>query len=236
MKAKICSVLIDDVIDMGVQDTRHFKLVFGPNDDFDFEAGQFVNIISAKEGKPIKRAYSIASPPIWKGWIELCWRKIHCGTLTPLLWNLKKGDRLQIQGPLGHYTIKPPIPKKLIFVSTGTGIAPFRSMIHTLLHQGAHTEILNIFGNRYAEDILYRDEFETLEKKHPRLKNIFVVSRPINWNGETGYVQASLKKHVRSAHDSHLFICGLSAMIQEVVEAAKAIGFTKEQIHFEKYD
>ncbi len=236
MKAKITAVRIQKVIEMGVQETRHFKLVFDPNDPFDYEAGQFVNVLSEKDGKPIKRAYSIASAPFHQGEIELCWRKVQCGTLTPLLWNLKEGDRLTIQGPLGHFTLKPPLPKRLIFVSTGTGIAPFRAMIHQLLHQGTNCEIVNIFGNRFAADILYREEWEALEAAHPNLKNYFVISRPVGWDGETGYVQASLKKNISSAKDSQLFICGLSTMIQNVVDAAKEIGFTKEQIHFEKYN
>ena len=109
-------------------------------------------------------------------------------------------------------------------------------MIHDLLEKGEQLQILNIFGNRYDEDILYQKEFEELALKHPNLKNIFTVSRPKTWKGESQYVQFLLSKHLASPADTHVYICGLTNMINAVVESAAAMGFTKEQIHYEKYD
>lgn len=238
MRAGIFTVTIEKVIDMGVQDTRHFKMVFEPGTVFDFDAGQFINILvpETPERKALKRPYSIASPPIWKGYIDLCWKKVPGGAATGYLWTIKEGDKIQIQGPLGRFTVRQPMPKGIIYISTGTGIAPFRSMIHTLLDQKADVEIWNIFGNRFEEDVLYKEEFEALAKKYPNLHNIFTVSRPKTWKGETQYVQHMLKKHVPNAQDKHIYICGLTNMINEVVAAASEMGFTKEQIFFEKYD
>jgi ferredoxin-NADP reductase len=240
MKAGIFTTTIERVEDMGVQDTRHFKLVFNAEDHFDFEAGQFLNILIPAdvhpEKKAVKRPYSIASPPIWNGTLDLCWKRVAGGFATNYLWTLKKGDKLQIQGPLGRFVLKPELPKGIIYVSTGTGIAPFRSMIHVLLDRKAPVQIWNIFGNRFEEDILYREEFETLERTHPNFKNIFTVSRPKTWKGETQYVQHMLKKYIPDAKDKQIYICGLTAMINEVQAAALEMGFTKEQIHYEKYD
>lgn len=238
MRAGIFTVTIEKIIDMGVQDTRHFKMVFEPGTVFDFDAGQFINILvpETPERKALKRPYSIASPPIWKGYIDLCWKKVPGGTATSYLWTIKEGDKIQIQGPLGRFTARQPLPKGIIYISTGTGIAPFRSMIHTLLDQKAPVEIWNIFGNRFEEDVLYKEEFEALAQKYPNLHNIFTVSRPKTWKGETQYVQHMLKKHVPDAKDKHIYICGLTNMINEVVAAAAEMGFTKEQIFFEKYD
>lgn len=221
---------------MGVQETRHFKLAFRPEDDFDFEAGQFVNILLDADTKVIKRPYSIASPPIWKGFLDLCWKRIEGGFATNRLWTLKKGDKLKIQGPLGRFTSKRPFPKTILFISTGTGIAPFRSMIHALLEKQEPCEIWNIFGNRYESDILYQEEFEGLAKKHLNFHNVFTVSRPKYWKGETEYVQHMLKKYQPDSRDKHIYICGLSNMIQEVVKVGIELGYTKEQIFFEKYD
>ena len=237
MKAGIFNTTIKKVEDMGVQQTRHFKLVFDPGIDFDFEAGQFLNIILEKEGeKTLKRSYSIASPPLWKGYVDLCWKKVEGGLATGYLWTLKEGDTLKIQGPLGRFTPRIPLPKRIVYVSTGTGIAPFRSMFHTLLAQGAKSEIWNIFGNRYDDDILYKEEFEGLAKQYPNFRNVFTVSRPKNWKGETEYVQFMLKKYIQTPADTHIYICGLTNMINDVQNAALEMGFTKEQIFYEKYD
>lgn len=227
-------------MDLGVQETRHFKLAFDPGTVFDFEAGQFLNILipETSEHKALKRPYSIASPPIWKGFLDLCWKRVPGGIATNYLWTLKQGDKLQIQAPLGRFTLKQPLPKEIIFVSTGTGIAPFRAMIHVMLDQKADVKIWNIFGNRYVEDVLYKEEFEELERKHSNYKNIFTVSRPKpgQWNGETEYVQHMLKKHISGPADKVIYICGLTSMILEVQKMALEMGFTKEQIIFEKYD
>ncbi|MBI3316903.1 MAG: FAD-dependent oxidoreductase [Candidatus Omnitrophica bacterium] len=221
---------------MGIQDTRHFKLAFDPGTVFDFDAGQFVNILVEKDAKTIKRPYSIASPPSWKGFIDLCWKRVDGGLVTNLLWDYKKGDKLTIQGPLGRFTAHKPLPKAIIFISTGTGIAPFRSIFHELLREGTACEIWNIFGNRYDEDILYQKEFEELAGKHKNFHNIFTISRPKTWKGEKDYVQFMLKKYISNPADKHIYICGLTNMIQEVQKTALEIGFTKEQIFFEKYD
>ena len=238
MKAGIFTTTIEKIANMGVQETRHFKLVFEPGTLFDFEAGQFANVLvpETPEHKALKRPYSIASPPIWKGFFDLCWKRVEGGIATNYMWTLKEGDKLQIQGPLGRFVVKQPLPKTIIFVSTGTGIAPFRSMFHVLLDTKAPCEIWNIFGNRYDEDILYQKEFEDLAAKHPNFHNVFTVSRPKTWKGETQYVQFMLKKHIPDPKDKHVYICGLTNMINDVQKTAAEMGFTKDQIFFEKYD
>jgi len=239
MKAGIFTTTIEKKYEMGIQDTRHFKLTFEAGTEFDFDAGQFVNLIIEQEGqKTIKRPYSIASPPGWKGFIDLCWKRVEGGSVTTYLMNLNEGDKLKVQGPLGRFTLKEPLPQKIIFVSTGTGIAPFRAMIHTLLNKKAPIEIWNIFGNRYEVDILYREEFERLDQENSNFHNVFTISRPKTkeWTGETQYVQHMLKKYIPDSKDIYLYICGLTNMILEVERTAKEMGFTKEQIFFEKYD
>ena len=238
MKAGIFTTTIEKIADMGVQETRHFKLNFDAGTPFDFEAGQFINVMIPPSGehKLIKRPYSIASPPDWKGYLDLCWKRINGGIATNYLWTLKTGDKVEIQGPLGRFTLKQPSAKTIVFISTGTGIAPFRSMFHNMLNKGAGCEIWNIFGNRYEEDILYKEEFEELAAKHKNFHNVFTVSRPKTWKGETQYVQFMLKKYMPDPKDKHIYICGLTNMINDVQKTAMEMGFTKDQIFFEKYD
>lgn len=238
MKAGIFNTTIEKVIDLGVQETRHFKLVFEPGTAFDFEAGQFVNAMapSGPDGKIIKRPYSIASPPHWKGYIDLVWKRVEGGFMTNYLWKLKQGDRLQIQGPLGRFCLKQPLPKRLVFVATGTGIAPFRSMIVELFKQGTTSEVWLIFGNRYETDILYDEEWQALAARHANFHYVPTVSRPKTWTGEREYVQKALAKSIPSPQDTHLYICGLTNMINDVNGTALEMRFAKEQIFFEKYD
>jgi NAD(P)H-flavin reductase len=96
--------------------------------------------------------------------------------------------------------------------------------------------MVNIFGNRYEQDILYKEEFEKLAEENPSVTNIFTVSRPVKWDGETEYVQHVLKKYCEYDTNTEIHICGLSAMIAEVETIATEMGFSKNQIIYEKYD
>lgn len=237
MRAGIFTTTLQEVKLLG-QETKHFRILFKPGSHFEFKAGQFVNFMIDKPdaGKIIKKPYSIASPPQWQNTLDFVWKLVKGGQVTEYLWELKEGDTLTVQGPLGIFTLKDPPPSKIVFVSTGTGIAPFRAMMFDLLLKNTPCEIWNIFGNRYEEEILYREEFEKMAGEHKNLKNIFTVSRPKHWKGETGYVQQALKKHIPFSPETHIYICGLTAMINAVKETALEMGFSKDQIHFEKYD
>ncbi|PIW64925.1 MAG: hypothetical protein COW12_04270 [Candidatus Omnitrophica bacterium CG12_big_fil_rev_8_21_14_0_65_45_16] len=237
MKAGIFTTTIEKIISQGPE-LKRFKLAFAPGTEFDFDAGQFASIMipSQEPGKVVKRAYSIASPPQWKGSIELCLKLVKDGFATNYMWGLKEGDSVQIQAPLGRFVPKQPLPKTLVYVSTGTGIAPFRAIYHDLLSKGTPVEIWNIFGNRYEDEIIYKEEFEELARKHSNFKNVFTVSRPKTWTGEKEYVQFMLKKYIQNGQDKNLYICGLTNMINEVEKTALEIGFEKTHIHYEKYD
>lgn len=239
MKAALFNARIEKIIDMGVQETRHFKLVFEPGTSFEFEAGQFVNTMAPSNEDPqkiIKRPYSIASPPYEKGYLDLVWKRVEGGFMTNYLWKLKQGDALQIQGPLGRFGLKKPLPARIIFVATGTGIAPFRSMILQLFKDGTDREVWLIFGNRYETDVLYDEEWKELAQRHPHFHYLPTVSRPRHWKGEREYVQKVLAQHISSPQDAHLYICGLTNMINEVQKTALEMGFAKDRIFFEKYD
>lgn len=239
MRAGIFKTTIETVLDMGVQENRHFKLTFEPGTEFDFVPGQFVNAMAPSNEDPnklIKRPYSIASAPYQKGYIDLVWKRIEGGFMTNYFWKLKQGDSLQIQGPLGRFTLKEPLPKRIAFVATGTGIAPFRSMIYHLFYQNTDREVWLLFGNRYDTDILYHEEWKALEKERPNFHYVPTVSRTPGWGGEEVYVQKLLPKYLRTPQDTHVYICGLTKMINEVQETTLQMGFPKEQVFFEKYD
>jgi NAD(P)H-flavin reductase len=187
-------------------------------------------------GKIVKRPYSIDSPPYEKGYIDLVWKRVEVGLMTNYLWTLKEGDKLQIQGPLGRFGFKKPVAQRLVFVATGTGIAPFRSMILQLFKDGTDRDVWLIFGNRHDEDVLYENEWRELARRHSNFHFVPTVSRPKHWTGETAYVQKLLLKYIPSHENTHLYICGLTNMINEVQKTALEMGFTKDQVLFEKYD
>ena len=140
--------------------------------------------------------------------------------------------------------LKPEV-EDVIFVATGTGIAPFRSMAQHLFgwdgngqqqHMGRN--IWMVYGTRYPEDIYYREEFERLAVEQPNFNYICSLSRPPeSWTGNRGYVQEYVRKIVGQRKDMHVYICGLNEMVSSVRHLLiEELGWDKKRVIFERYD
>ena len=206
-------------------------------ENFDFRAGQYVSISIPFKGKKLRRPYSIASPPGKNGFIEFCIKTIENGPASNYIKELRKDDKIELFGPAGKFLFEESSENKdIIFVSAGTGITPFVSMIPHLLENGFKKKIILLKGFRHEENILYDKEFSELSKKHSNLKFHNVLSRPKNPNyGNKGYVQDFLKKFLPEKN-CDIYICGLSPMINAVKEKAISLEIPENRIFFEKYD
>lgn len=139
-----------------------------------------------------------------------------------------------IRGPFGLFTLDKASKEKLVFIGTGTGITPFRSMIKDLLEKNSETEISLIFGCRYEGELLYKSEFEELAGKFPNFRFFPLVSRPTEeWNGRKGHVQDNFE--VIDITQSEVYICGLPIMVEEATKKLLELGMDKAQIHHEKF-
>lgn len=229
-------VTLGKIVDFG-NETRHFELNFDLGKRMRFAAGQFVVVICPKEGKMIRRAYSIASSPDKEDGVELVIKLVQGGAVTHWFWSLKEGDRFKVQAPFGKFVLREPIDFDPVFVATGTGIAPFRSMIRQMLPGGFQRRIWLLFGSRYEDKIPYQSEWRELQNRYPNFTYIPTISRPSpDWRGEAGYVQTKIEKFFREPAGKKVYICGLNEMIQAVQEACGKQGFAREQILYEKYD
>jgi hypothetical protein len=126
------------------------------------------------------------------------------------------------------------LPVKHVFICTGTGIAPFRSMIQESLMQGCETVL--VFGNRWKEDILYSDHWETLQENNPLFKFIPVLSREEAAGCKTGYVHPYYERELKGLEDARIYVCGWKDMCMETRDRLKDMGFNRRQYFFEQYD
>src|SRR5271156_907876 len=114
------------------QQTKHLTLRISGDDKFRFTPGQFVSIKQPKlDGKVHTRAYSIASAPRPDATFDLCLNRVEDGFLSNWLCDLEVGARVKFHGPHGLFVLREP-RQDAIFIATGTGIAPMRSMIQWL--------------------------------------------------------------------------------------------------------
>ncbi len=236
IEPRVLDVTVSEIVDFG-NETRHFNLRFPPGVEMTFLPGQFVAVLCPQAGKVIRRAYSIASPPYDKTDLALVIKRVDGGAVTNWFWDLKVGDRFQVHGPYGKFILPQTVDFEPVFVATGTGIAPFRSMILSLLKNGHTGKISLVFGVRFENAIPYHAEFTELAARHPNLSYIPTLSRPTpSWKGETGYVQTKIAKLFADPAGRKIYICGLGEMIRAVCDAGAQCGYAKDQILFEKYD
>jgi CDP-4-dehydro-6-deoxyglucose reductase len=223
------------VVNKIIQETvsvRRFFLKTPEDTVFKFQPGQFITL--RMEG--FERSYSIAGPPNLDGEIELCIVLNPQGKVTPALWQLKPGDELEISEALGSMVLPETVDKDLCFICTGTGVAPFRSMIGYLLNrEELQHDIYLIFGNRYSADILYKDEFEEWAKKWDKFHFIPVLSREEGVY-QSGYVHKVYESLFANSRNAHFYVCGWEAMCREARQRLKALGYNRKQYTFEQYD
>lgn len=215
---------------------KRFFLEVQSDQPFLFSPGQFITVSYETNEKTVERSYSIASEPDAGNVIELCIVFNENGAFTPELWKMKPGDALSFRGPLGSFILKEPIETDVCFICTGTGVAPFRSMIRYMLYQKiTHRNIWLIFGARTQADLLYRMEFESLSSDFPEFHYVPVLSRE-KWNGESGYVHQVYQKLFADGRDARFYVCGWQNMCSDARNNLKAMGYNRRQYFFEQYD
>jgi len=220
--------------------TKHLELEVNGVSHFGFVPGQWLSVkATTPDGEEMTRAYSIASPPSENGHIAFCLNRVEEGFMSNHLFSLNEGEQIAFQGPFGNFTLRPPL-RDTVFIATGTGIAPFRSMLHWLLAEPdrhEEHEFWLLFGARSEQDLYYRAEFEQLATKHDNFHFLPTLSRAgPEWKGLRGYVQEHLPELVGTRTDMHAYICGLDKMVKANRELLKSLGWDRTSIRYEKYD
>ena len=208
-------------------EVRHFDFEVPELERLEFLPGQFVSLTHNVEGKAITRAYSICSPPEGNRF-SLCLNVVREGHLSPFLFAMKEGESVAMSGALGTFTIRNPAGD-MIWVATGTGVAPFRAMWR---HGGLTGKVTLILGARHETGLLYRDEWE-----RAGLDFRPTLSRPApDWKGRAGHVQAHVIEAAGGRRDLDVYVCGLKAMVDDTRAKLKAMGFDRKRIIHERYD
>ncbi|MBD3162981.1 MAG: ferredoxin--NADP reductase [Candidatus Eisenbacteria bacterium] len=239
---------------------------------FSFDAGQYTvlglkrkepRVMEADEEEPqeradpdkmIRRAYSIASSSKAGEYVEFYLTLVSSGELSPRLFHLGIKDRLYI-GPkaTGMFTLaRVPQDHHVLLVGTGTGLAPYMSMLRSELVCGGPRRFVILHGARYSWDLGYRTELAGLARHCSNVCYLPVISRPgddPSWNGPSGYLQDVLFSGIIEEHTGlevvpesfHVFLCGNPAMIEAAQEKLLERGFVRDKgrktgdLHTEEY-
>ncbi len=205
--------------------------------------------------KFIMRSYSIASSSKDKEFLEFYISLVRSGSLTPRLFCLQRGDRILLRPKIsGMFTLDQiPPESNLIMMGTGTGLAPYMSMIRTFIKPGDKRNFTVIHGARHSWDLGYNSELSTLNNMLDNFHYIPAITRPelelTQWTGNRGHIQGLWKEGVADAawdspatpENTHIFLCGNPAMVEDMAAILASDGYaehkktTPGQVHLERY-
>jgi ferredoxin-NADP reductase len=195
-----------------------------------FVAGQYVAVGLRVDERLVQRPYSSASHPRAAGAHEILVRRVPDGALTPSLWRVGVGARVRLGPPKGLFRLEPDDPRTHLLVASGTGIAPFVSMVRALADRAPMPRTVVVHGVSRAEDLAYRDLFET-RAADGSIAYVPTVSRPDDpgsdgWTGRTGRTEtalADLWTHL-DPETTVAYLCGNPGMVATATRILRGVG------------
>ncbi|MDB2656860.1 2Fe-2S iron-sulfur cluster-binding protein [Crocinitomicaceae bacterium] len=206
------------------------KVIF--NASFDFTPGQYINVSIPINGKEERRSYSICSGKNES--VAIAIKEVDKGTVSKWFNQEAKAEmEIAISNPEGNFT-KPSDAKNIVAIAAGSGITPIMSISKQVESEGGTMRLY--FGNRTAEDIIFRSEIDALEKTSP----VYFLSREEQDDCENGRITKQVlidefKKDLSLLRADGFFLCGPEEMIVGATEALDMFGVAKDKIHFELF-
>ena len=178
-----------------------------------FKAGQFLCVRLLTENE-CKRYLSISSSPTEKGYIEFT-KKSTESDFSKILNTLKPGDSLIIQYPFGRFTLDDQ-HAKVAFLSGGIGITPIRSICKYAVDKNMGTDIVLVYANRSIKDIIFKEDFDLMQKEYAKLKVSHVLCEPApGFKCAVGLINAQvIKNEVPDYAQRKFYICGPPTMVE----------------------
>lgn len=222
---------------------KHFVFHCESQQPFRYLPGQFITVHFENSGKILKRSYSIANACNLDNRIEFAAGFIEGGPGTDLLFNLKPGDRININGPFGRLLLKEEAPKRYILVATSTGVTPYRAMIPEMTRQlkaDSRLQVVILLGVQSPEEALYANEFQAFANLFPS-QVLFspcfsrAQAGTLNDAAFCGYVQKQFPNLDLNPEQDLVYLCGNPGMVDESFAYLQTQGFTTKEIIREKY-
>jgi len=210
--------LTSDVRELTLRLIEPSELVFSPGQSLSFE------VPTARGSKPAIRYYSLASPPSQTRMLVLLLSASEQGIGPTYLFTRKAGEKIQFGGPNGSFCLHDDRQRDMLFVGTGTGIAPFRSMLYRLFEQPITKTVTLFWGLRSEPDIYYQNELDAFAGQHPNFSFVIALSRSQKtWAGANGRVTQLVEK-IPSVDNLAVYVCGNKRMVMEVTEIVRQKG------------
>lgn len=224
-----------EAMDRFTADTMRLRLKLPAAARLQFLAGQYIDIL-LPDGK--RRAFSLASPPSEKEFIELHVKHVDGGGFTGHVFDdMQLKEILRFEGPLGTFFFRRSSERPAVLVGGGTGIAPLKAMVEELMYAGDERPLELFWGTRSTGDLYAAELIRGWQEKHPALNFVPVVGEPgEDWSGETGFVHEAVLRHHPDLSGWDVYMSGPPAMIHAARPAFLAAGVPEERLFYDSFD
>lgn len=220
---------------------KTFKLVEPSGNDlpFTYLAGQFMNLAMVIDGKPIKRAYTIASHPCDRKMLEITIKREENGLVSRYMHDfVHEGDLIDIEAAYGQLTFSGVGAQGIVLIGGGVGITPLMSVLRCLISCGMKNEISLLYACKTLEDFVYREELRLLQSRNSNLK-ILVAVEKMEGSFPGAYEGRLTKEKIQEAApgivSSRVHLCGPPGMMQAVRAILAELKVQQDQIKTEAF-
>jgi propane monooxygenase reductase component len=210
----------------------------GRTPDFKFFPGQYVDI--AVPGTDSTRSFSMANTSSREsGQLEFVIKVYPDGLFSHFLdTQLAAGDRLDLTGPFGVFTLREGFDTDLVFVGGGAGMAPILSLLRSMAERGIERKATYYYGARGRRDLCFEQELRALEEALPRFRYVPALSEPAEgdgWAGEVGLITDVVKRHEGDLKAAHAYVCGPPPMVEAAMPMLTGLGVPEKRIYYDKF-
>jgi propane monooxygenase reductase component len=219
-------------------DMRHLVLRLVEPREIKFFPGQYVDI--AVPGTGETRSFSMANTSSREdGRLEFVIKIYPDGLFSHFLdTRLAVGDRLELTGPFGVFTLREGFDAELVFVGGGAGMAPILSLLRSMAERGIDRKATYYYGARQSRDLCFTDELRGLERSLPGFRYVPALSEPAGddgWDGEAGLITDVVKRLAGQLNGAHAYVCGPPPMVEAAMPMLAAAGVDEKRIYYDKF-
>jgi propane monooxygenase reductase subunit len=219
-------------------DMRHLVLELVEPREIAFWPGQYVDI--AIPETDATRSFSMANTSSKEsGQLEFVIKVYPDGQFSHFLdTKLVLGDRLDVVGPFGVFTLRDGRDSDLVFVGGGAGMAPILCLLRTLAERGSTRKATYYYGARTKRDLCFEKDLRALEESLPNFRFVPALSEPEEgdaWDGEVGMITEVVKRHETDLRAADSYVCGPPPMVEAAMEVLTALGAPEKNIYYDKF-
>jgi propane monooxygenase reductase component len=225
-------------IDPVTHDMRHLVLRLLEPREIKFFPGQYVDI--AVPGTDATRSFSMANTSSREdGRLEFVIKVYPDGLFSHFLDSqLAVGDRLNLTGPFGVFTLREGQDTDLIFVGGGAGMAPILSLLRSMAERGIQRKATYYYGARGRRDLCFEKELRTLEETLHAFRYVPALSEPVEadaWTGEAGLITDVVQRHEADLRGAHAYVCGPPPMVEAAMPLLTRLGVAEKHVYYDKF-